>query len=695
MLPIVKKNKSFIVSIAITFVVGYTISNLVYFLYSNLKYYGDFTETAGRLVAKEITVGVTFMKHGELKALHYVLEDARKAKEIGFYMIKEKGKVLYYNNGDGRLEDLDTNYELNSIVANNSVIYGTAVVGDSFLVVGLKKNRTAYLSSIFKEMRTDFVVDIFLIGLMVVGIVVFFFRDIRKLIQIIKSRDRKGLESLSPNTTVEAMIIAQGMKAYEQSFVSSKLDQQRLRGQVTKAVRTELDSGLTPPYQFRCVMVRTDINNYSSIYSAYPIEDFMSVINDFFSRASEVVDRYGGFTTDYIGDEIIFYFKAEDHKDAALMALAAVRDIQAIADEINRMTIEVRGYPFRVKSAVASGSLRFGPQVKGFALSGGVFVETVRILSHVDDKDQNQVYMPARLASRATSICKSESKKSAVLRGIPGVSELFVVTQFRTCESVLNDLTADSLQVLGYFRSDKDLTRILKVIEGLATQGSDYKLLCKVIQSLKGLSGPSSSIEVHDAFLSLIRGLVESRNSSNLDLMFAISAVVSLSIGLLSIPLYSEELRTYLMKFLDSSDRRIISNALDALTHFEPRRRDELLTRLSEHPDNRVRANAFIKQGLVALDNQVIQGLKQMLQSSDALFMASGCYAVGELARYYRNEDLPFYETHLQLQSLLRKVWELADHKNDMVRRQAESALTKCRYVRATQGSTQSSKKAA
>lgn len=282
-----------------------------------------------------------------------------------------------------------------------------------------------------------------------------------------------------------------------------------------------------------------------------------------------------------------------------------------------------------------------------------------------------------------------------MLRGISGLSELYAVSEFHTCESLLENFSADSLIALGCFRSDEDLVKVLDFTTQWISQGKNGDLVGKILQSLKEVQSPSSSTSVRDSYLRLMKLLVESRSSDNLSLRYASSSVVSLTIDLIGVSVFNEELRSYLMKFLDSSDRRIVSNALDALTHFDPRHRDELLNHLSEHPDNRVRANAFIKQGLVALDNQVIVGLRQMLHDPTALTQASGCYAVGELARYYRSEDLPFYETHLPLKSLLRRVQELSKNDNDMVRRQAEAALAKAGTQKNQFDSGKLSKKAA
>jgi class 3 adenylate cyclase len=686
-------------SIAVTFALGYAISNFTHFFLANAFDYESWSRERVVGIVDEVRLGYILLKHGEVDGLRNRLAALRQAGTIDFYLVKRGGERLSFGNGGNTDEDwkaIDIPYVPNRIDVEKTFAYGTTAYGDYLLVVGIHQRRLQYLMEVFK--RTDFLADIAMVALMAIGIVLFFFRDILQLIRVMRVRDRKGLEKLRQSSTTEAVIMVEGFRAYERQLEGLKNERKSLRGSLRQAVRTELDLGKKPPYQFGCVMVRTDINDYSVIYSTFPVEEFMSLINEFFSLASEVVARYGGYVTDFVGDEIIYYFKEEEHVNAAAVAISAVRDIHQLAAALDARVREVRGYPFLVKSAVAPGVLRFGAQVNGFALSGGVFVETVRILSQVtspDEKAQNTVYLPDRLVSRVGLLCATEFRKAIELRGIPGLTQLHAVTEFVTCASLLSDLSQPVAKSLGHFRSDIDILAILKYGGENVRRKGAYSEIQAVVHALRSLRMPSSSILVQDAFLDFFEVLLDrdaegaaAGNEGRLLYSTLLSSVISLAQRLLARDLYGRRLNRLFMRCFSVSDHRTVANAIDAFIHFDPSASQAVFGELMSHSDQRVVANVLVKQGLIRLGGEVISGLRDMIQSEKNPFQASGCYAIGELAQYYRAEDLPFYETHLPFRDLLSEVVDLTRHADPTVRRQAERALEKAEFVTGTVGAS-------
>ena len=63
--------------------------------------------------------------------------------------------------------------------------------------------------------------------------------------------------------------------------------------------------------------------------------------------------------------------------------------------------------------------------------------------------------------------------------------------------------------------------------------------------------------------------------------------------------------------------------------------------------------------------------IKKMMRSGNPYFVASGCYALGELAAHYRKQDLVYYNTNVSLVRLVAGLKDLVEHENEMVRRQA------------------------
>jgi class 3 adenylate cyclase len=677
--------RSFVLSVALSFVVAYGASDVIHFVFESLSAYDDYVRTRDLRIWDELSVDQALLKDREIDTLKRRLLSERKIGDIDYFLLRKNGQTVFFGNGENRADDLrliDVAYTPDRIVRDESGSVGSTQAGEYLLVVGAKRTVAEYLRQILRSSRAALGFDIGLMSLLVLAIAFHFFKDFKSVIGVFRKRNGDALERLRSSSTREAAIIAEGLSAYQRQFTDARLSEESLRRNVRASVRTELDSGRKPPYQFDAVMVRTDINHYSTLYSTQEVEAFMAVIDELFTRGQAVIERYGGYVTDFVGDEIVYYFKESEHENAAAVALSSIRDIHQIADELDLKTQREFGYSFRVKSAVATGALRFGPQAGGFALSGSVFIETVRILSEIDEKAQNSVYFPARLAPRLGDVCRSEFRKSLSLRGVPGVTELHSVCDF---------LLGGKAAAAQFFRGDADLCVALERI-GAA---SSLDLARDYIRALGRLGAPSAHPRVHDRYLHVLGGLLDADDGS-LGNARRLASVLSLARKLIAVALFDDSLRAQLNRCVGHPDRRVVANAVDALIHFEPSRRNEVIhgmfgtgmfggTRGFSGPkpaiDNRVLANVLVKQGMVELDGEVINGLRKMIRSSDPLFQASGMYAVGELARFYLRQDLAFFRTQSSFQAVIAEIAVLAARATDeRVKHQAAQALAKAQY---------------
>jgi hypothetical protein len=311
---------------------------------------------------------------------------------------------------------------------------------------------------------------------------------------------------------------------------------------------------------------------------------------------------------------------------------------------------------------MACGSLRFGPHVNGFSLSGGAFVETVRILSQIEEKSENSVYLPSRLSLRLRGVCETELRKSVSLKGLPGVTELHKVAHFHELAPLIEQITPQSATALTYFRSATAVTSILK-----AAAHASPDLAMTVLKPLAQISHPFSDAVVRDCYLSTIERFYSAQNSKELPLSF----LITLSRTLLSLETYDSKLQAILERCLESTDRRVVANAVETWMHFDPNHQSEAIAKLLKHHDNRVVANTLIKMGILDMGRQVIQGLNELLDSGEAKYMASGAYAAGILSSYHRATNPQLLETHLGFRQVMKKVRSLTTHPDDMVRRQA------------------------
>jgi class 3 adenylate cyclase len=639
------------------------VSEIGFFFVDNLNSYDDFVHERNIRVLDELKLANTLLKHDELSTLRSRLAEGRKLRDIDFYLLKKNGEPIFFENGDENIQSLESQYKPNEFVTSDQGSYGTIQVGGYLLVVGAYRRVGEYFNNL-KGLRTKIVLDIALVAMMAMSVVLYFFKDFLNIIGIFKKRDPLALGKMRASLSTEAALMVEGLSAYQRQFDQAKSSEKILSENVRSSVRTELNSGKKPPYQFDAVMVRTDINNYSTLYAENAVEPFMTVINELFTRAQAVVERYGGYVTDFVGDEIIYYFKESEHENAAAVALSAVRDIHLLADELDHRTQNEFNYPFRVKSALSSGSLRFGPQAGGFALSGAVFVETVRILSQIDEKAMNSVYFSEKVAGRLEALCRYELKKTVSLRGVPGETRLYGVTDF---------VIGNKAQASQFFRGDRDL---VETISRLGDKNHEY-LKSDLLRALARLGKPSENEKVREQYLELLKRLLADKDP-------ILATAISLARKVVSLNLYNESFRAVLSECLRDASRRVVANTVDALIHFEPHEKsvavEKLKRTLNPRTDNRVLANVLVKQGMVELSEDTIGSLKKMIHSSDPLFKSSGIYAVGELALHYRTHDLPFYETHFSLQALLEEIASFTSDSDERVRSQVRTALEKAHY---------------
>ena len=167
-------------------------------------------------------------------------------------------------------------------------------------------------------------------------------------------------------------------------------------------------------------MVRTDINNFSHIFRTYPTEEFLGTIDQFFVDCSHIISRYHGLIHEFVGDEIIFYLKDEDHLNSFTAALSCIDEINRAAEAHHASSFRRGAYPFRVKSSLAHGKIRFGPLLDGFSLAGSPLIETTRVLCAVQEKNENTVHFDSPILCMFTRGVEWAEAFTVALKGLEG-----------------------------------------------------------------------------------------------------------------------------------------------------------------------------------------------------------------------------------------------------------------------------------
>jgi|GEM_PF-6028656 len=623
--------------------------------------------SAASLYAK---TGELLLQQGEVADLDDRLALALANHEIHFYLIRQNGQDLMYSNPAGPDDKLPIG-DYPGTYETKNYRYLVVKSGEYTLAVGHKISIDAYAWQYWDEVGQFHLLDLFGEIFAFVVLVLFSFRDLR---QILKKLSERGATrgDLALAKSAETLTLVRGLGGFESQAQALKSEKETFRSQVLPALRRELESGKKPPYEFACTLVRTDINNFTQVFMSEKRTQFMAAINEFFVGVTHLVSRYNGSVYEFVGDEVLFYFKDEDHQSSSATAIAALRDIHKLALKLSEKT-EEQGYAFRIKSSVAHGLLRFGPLVDAHALAGPPLIETVRMLSHVHEKSENTVLFDESMSDAVSELCRSRRQQVVMLKGLQGARALVTLEAFTPLSLHLRQQDTESLKMATYYRDDDDVVEILNFVRSNFGQIESGELNY-LVSLFRQYSVAKASPEVKRAYVDCLTELSHAQGEKD---VYLYASLVSAANHVLSSKEWAGEVRAAMFGCLTHPNRRVVANALDIFATFEPEAGEQIFTELAKSGDNRIEANSLIKEAKRSWKKKTAQWLKTMLKTPSPYSKASALYALGEIAKHFRETDEVAFSSNADLQALLEMIPKLTEHANAMVRRQALSALGK------------------
>lgn len=650
------------------------------------EYRTDFAMKVDRLEDEAFLAGAYLKAVDSTESLYKLLDSRTTGRNIDFWILYHRNRVYKTNLDEWQLRRLSITDEDLKVLNVPRMLDGVhhsflaSEIGNNFtLIVGKTYDLDRFLTNQVDKRIEGVLQDFFIVCFVAIALFAFFFRDVAKSIQLLTSGKKRDFKNLNVHSK-EAELMIRGLSAYEDHSTKLAMEKDILSWQVLPALRTELMSGKAPPYDFRCTLVRTDINNFSKIYNEHPVAEFTSTINDFFTDVTHVVSRYGGLIHEFIGDEVIYYFKDEDVGNSTAMALSAIRDINVIASHYNRQTNKERGYAFTVKSTFAEGSIQFRRFVNGFNLAGAVLIETVRILSHVHEKNGNVAVFNSRHLPRLRDLAATSHYANVHLKGYQEEQELSVYQGHRELAQVLYSMNEKQVGLLTYYRSDSDIVQILQWVSAKVLKGH-YVIAQKVLSVLRGIHVTRADFAVPITlaeWLESLLGRVEKVDAKDRDLhLQLISSAIRLIENLIPAAQFDERLESICKQAAATKNRRLIANALDVLTVMKATAEPEFSKRLLGHEDNRVAANALVHEGTRGVTPLVLKRLRKMLSAKEELFVASALYALGEIANHHKSRDPVYFQTQVELLTIIAALPGYLKEPNEMIRKQALIAARK------------------
>lgn len=650
------------------------------------RYKKDFLSRADRLNDEALVARSLYEARADQGILSDFLESRRRTHSLDFWALYQSGVVRDTALAPEQFERFKFNLSAPSAAIMTDrdhpggYFYAVEGLNDDYqLVVGVQYSPDAFVSYMANLDRAFLIRYLSIMFLIVLGIFVYFLRDIvGSLRELGQKQDSRSFGKIKAHSR-EADLLLRGFSAYETKTRELEQEKDLYSWQVLPSLRTELQSGRKPPYDFACTLVRTDINNFSKIYNENPVEEFAATINEFFTDVSHVVARYGGMIHEFVGDEVIYYFKDEDVGHSVATALAAVRDVNDVAARYHATTLKERGYPFTVKSSLAQGRLRFGRFVNGYGLAGPVLIETVRILSHVHEKDGNVVVFDQRHCAAIAGVAKSESYANVRLKGFNDERQLVIYRGHDPVEIYLRRADARAMETLNYYRGDQDLLKILT----WAKESVDLAGVSRAIGFLRLVKVTKGAVEVQRALVDWIAMLVADveHHAESSATLRVLSAALKLFENLVPRGELQGWSENVIKRATELKDRRVVANALDVLTWFSAGSEESISEKLTLHEDNRVAANALVHEGMRSLSAFVVKRLYKMLQSKQTGRVASGLYALGEIANHHHRRDPVYLSAQFDFMRLIYTLPEFACRDDAMIRRQALIAARKSGQV--------------
>jgi len=424
-------------------------------------------------------------------------------------------------------------------------------------------------------------------------------------------------------------------------------------------------------------MVLTDINNYSYICDNYPKDQFISIIKEFFFEGAKVISKYGGLIYKFVGDEAIYYFKDEDHRNSVAVALSAAAELNSVADKINNKYIDVVPYQLNIKSALSHGSVTVDSLIDTFELFGTNIIESSRILSEIETKNKNTIFYSEPIKKKIDFISKSKEEKDTILKGIKGLFKLYSYEKHEELSDLLLNINEETIEKLYYYRKEEEITEILEYLNENFVD-MELNLFLGITNLFKRFYLPDTEDSIKAEYKELIQNILgKYKETFSKKYIYFLSSTIMTSIHLISKNAWDEEISEMFKTYLNFSDKRVIANTLDVFVHFDASSEDFLFDNLLKHENNRILANVLVKEGFKELGSKVIKEIQKMIDNNNPYFISSGLYAAGEIALHYKKTDLVYFNTNTEFLKILGTLDQFVTHENEMVRRQALKAAKK------------------
>lgn len=607
------------------------------------------------------------------------LERARSTHTIDYFILREGHDV--------RISSLKTPIapeqhaaldQFNEILFYDATVMASISLPPYSLTVGINKDWIVFRNQSLKLLLKAWITDITLSTLLVLGIVGFFLKDILQTIRNFGSKEKS--KKNSSNFSLESAQLAHAVSAFESEIDQLKKAKGMLEKQLYSAFAQEIAEGRKPPYKFGVTLARIDLNNFSDAKKSLPAEKLEPILDELFTSMMAMIERHGGVTCEYLGDELIFFFKNSKMPNASLQAASCVFDLFEVANALEKKSLREINFPLKCKASLSRGELEVHSATRGYEFKGAPLIESVRYLKEISNREDHKLIVDSVTSSYLVDLIQHSDLGVVELKGVGPRKLLYCETRtevpslFLAAPTVSEAKTPSSF--FRYYQSEKDLALMLTwIAEKCEEKPETFQEAVRALQF--GSAKNISSEEVSNSWLSLLKklGPLAANSMAHANLL---AHSISLGPQLLSRDSFHFEHQTLLEKFSSEGSPRLIANSLEVLSHFQQAHNQITYKDLWSTQNNRGLANLLISDGKLRLDAEVLSQIDKMIRHPDARFLASGVFALRTLAKHYLESDPVYFKSNLKIQDLIHQALHTKSHSEVFVQDQVVALESVC-----------------
>ncbi len=669
------KSKKPVLALGVLFFwIGYSVLSITFYTLSINSLSENHTLNKKNNIDYHLETSIDFLINDSIDSLADRLQSARKLDHFNFFLIRKNGKNLVYGVNQSNLKGIDISFpEKNKWIEDlgKTHIWKTKAINGYEITLGAVTANAEYLFTKLDQKKYFLLSELAFVTLFSFSIIAFLFRDILKITKRLRSKETnlEGLTTLSS----EAESILNATKTMHETGTELRSTNQTYAQVITPAILEEIRLQTPTPSSFPMTLVRVDLNGYTQIFLERREKYIAEILNLYFERAREVIERYNGLIYQYVGDEIIFYIKdtpsnnsSAQTKDSILKAIFCVRYLFDVAQEIEDKFARAQGHEFKIKCSMAHGQLFFVQLDQGYGFSGLPLIESVRMLGSFSDKKENTLCFYDDIAKVYDKFYQIDETRDALFKGFSQKSDVALITKFAKLNDLLGKTPATEL--ISVYKSDSDILFWLDHLK-MAIEQNKKDYFFKIFTELKEIKYSSVNETVIRNYTYMLKWIL-SEFQKNPENKTFLSALVSLAYNLIPVQAFNTELYNIFEQILRVDDPRTKANALTTLSEFDPS--SELYKDYLANDSNRIAGNALLLAAKKDFNAKIYDHILNFLYSDNPYFIATGLFVTEQTFKFYKETNAVFFKSFPLFADLLKNCREFSNHENPMIRNRAD-----------------------